>query len=441
MDFGTLTFLYLFLPAALIIFNLTPKKYKNTVIAVVSAAFVAFSQPENFLFFAVTVSVQFILSGTMFRFSEKSKYRKAILLIAIALNSAAIIFSSVQSQLSGGFAPFAAMVISFTAIGYFVDLYKGEAEPFGSFADFVVFLAFFGKLSRGPLLRAKDIKNLSNSERFSLSETGSGIYLFLRGLAKYVVLSLPLKDLHEKLSAANSEEISVMGAWLGMVVFSMMIFFDLSGFCDMARGLGKCFGMELPKNFYFPFQSPSVSDFLDRFNMTVTGFFRHYIYDVLRNDKNSRPQFFVNTLLITMLCGIWFGIEMNFIFWGFYIAAFIILEEFFLNRVLKKIPPFFARVYTFVVTMFSMVIFSSTDIDSIFTNFKAMFGIGASLITDSVAYIVSQNMLVIFVGAFFLISLFSMFIQYISKKAPKTFGLFAILESFILLTLITAELI
>ena len=236
MDFGTLTFLYLFLPAALIIFNLTPKKYKNTVIAVVSAAFVAFSQPENFLFFAVTVSVQFILSGTMFRFSEKSKYRKAILLIAITLNSAAIIFSSVQSQLSGGFAPFAAMVISFTAIGYFVDLYKGEAEPFSSFADFVVFLAFFGKLSRGPLIRAKDIKNLSNSERFSFSETGSGIYLFLRGLAKYVVLSLPLKDLHEKLSAANSEEISVMGAWLGMVVFSMMIFFDLSGFCDMARG-------------------------------------------------------------------------------------------------------------------------------------------------------------------------------------------------------------
>ena len=441
MDFGSLTFLYLFLPAALIVFNLVPKKYKSTVVAVVSAAFIAFSIPENFLFFAANVFIQFALSKAMFRFSENTGYKRAVFLITVILNCAVIVFASVQSQLSGGFAPFAAMVISFTAIGYFVDLYKGEAEPFGSFADFVVFLAFFGKLSRGPLLRAKDIKNLSNSEGFSLSETGSGIYLFLRGLAKYVVLSIPLSNLHEKLFAANSEEISVVGAWLGMVVFSMIIFFDLSGFCDMARGLGKCFGMQLPKNFYFPFQSPSVSDFLDRFNMTITGFFRHYVYDVLRNDKNSRPQFIVNTLLITMLCGIWFGIKMNFIIWGLYIAAFIIFEEFFLNRVLKKIPPFFARIYTFVVTMFSMVIFSAKDVDSIFINFKAMFGIDASVITDSVAYIVSQNMLIIFVGAFFLISAFSMFVQYLSKKAPRLFGIFAILESFVLLTLITAGLI
>ena len=122
-------------------------------------------------------------------------------------------------------------------------------------------------------------------------------------------------------------------------------------------------------------------------------------------------------------------------------VLFLIFEEFFLNRVLKKIPPFFARVYTFVVTMFSMVIFSAKDVDSIFTNFKAMFGIDASVITDSVAYIVSQNMLIIFVGAFFLISAFSMFVQYLSKKAPRLFGIFAILASFVLLTLITAGLI
>ncbi len=441
MDFGSLTFLYLFLPASLIIFNIVPKKHKNAVIAAVSAAFIAFSQPDNFLLLFADILLQFVLSEAMFRFSEKTLRRKAVLISSIILNCAAIVFSSVQSQLSEDFAPFAAMVISFTAIGYFVDVYKNEAEPIRSFTDFVVFLAFFGKLSRGPLIRAKDIKNLSNSESFSLSETGSGLYLFLRGLAKFVILSAPFTQLHEKLSAANSEEISVIGAWLGMVVFSMMIFFDLSGFCDMARGLGKCFGMELPKNFYFPFQSPSVSDFLDRFNMTVTGFFRHYVYDVLRNDKNSRPQFIVNTLLITMLCGIWFGIEMNFIFWGLYIAAFIIIEEFFLLRFLRKIPPFFARVYTFAVTMFSMVIFSTSDIDSIFISFRAMFGIGASVITDSVAYLVSQNMLLLFVGAFFLISAFSMFVQYLSKKFPNFFGIFAVLESFALLTLITAELI
>ena len=441
MEISSLTFLYIFLPAALLLFGIVPAKSKNTVLAVISGIFVLLSEPEHFVFLTAEIILLYFLSEAMFRFSENPKRKKLVLFAAIFLNVSSMIVFSVRSQLEGGFAPFAAMVVSFTSIGYFVDIYKGEAQPFRSFSDFTVFLAFFGKLARGPLLRVDDFKKLSGSEKFSLSETGGGLYLFIRGLAKYTVLALPLTSLHEKLLAANSEEISVIGAWLDMVVFSMMIFFDLSGFCDMARGLGRCFGIDLPKNFYFPFQSPSVSDFLDRFNMTVTSFLRHYVYDVLRNDKNSRPQFIVNTVLISMLCGIWFGIRMNFIFWGIYIAAFIIIEEFFLRRFLENIPHFFARVYTFAVTMFSMVIFSSSDLDFIIASYKAMFGINAEMITDSVAYIVSQNMLVLLAGSFFLISAFSMFIRWISKKKPGLFSFFAVIESAVLLVLITAELL
>ena len=441
MKINSLTFLYLFLPAALIIFNLTPQKLKNPVLAAISMLFLALSQPENFVFFFADIILLFIVSNAISANSEKTKLKKALFLFSVTFNAGVIIVFSVTNQLSGGFAPFAAMVISFTAIGYFVDLYKGESEPIKSFPDFVIFLAFFGKLARGPLVRAKDVKYLNENRSFSLSETGNGLYLFIRGLAKYVVLAIPLTQLHEELLAANSTEISIIGAWLDMVVFSMLIFFDLSGFCDMARGIGKCFGMDLPKNFYFPFQSPSVSDFLDRFNMTVTGFFRHYVYDVLRNDKNSRPQFIVNTALISMLCGIWFGIEMNFIIWGLYIAVFIIIEEFFLRDFLLKIPHIFARIYTFAVTMFSMVIFSASEISSILLSFKAMFGIGAPMLTGSVSYIISQNMLVLIVGTFFLLSIFSLFIHYINKKSGILFNIFAVLESAVLLTLITAELI
>ncbi len=441
MNINSLTFLYLFLPAALVVFNLTPKTFKNTVLAFISITFLVLSQPGNAVFFIFDILLQFIISEAMFKNFEKEKTKKFLLIFSIIFNSAVIIVFSVSNQLTGGFAPFAAMVISFTAIGYFVDFYKKEAAPIRSLPDFVVFLAFFGKLARGPLVRAKDIKYFCEDRSFSLVETGNGLYLFIRGLAKYVVLAIPLVQLHEKLFIANSEEISVIGAWLDMVVFSMMIFFDLSGFCDMARGLGKCFGMDLPKNFYFPFQSPSVSDFLDRFNMTVTGFFRHYIYDVLRNDKNSKPQFIVNTLLICMLCGIWFGIEMNFIIWGFYIAVFIIIEELFLRRFLLEIPHFFARIYTFAITMFSMVIFSASGTNSIVSSYKAMFGINAPMLTDSVSYIISQNMLVLIVGAFFLISAFSMFVHYLNKKSSVLFSVFAVVESAVLLILITAELI
>lgn len=441
MAINSLTFLYFFLPAALIIFNLAPKKLKSAVLAVISAAFVLLSDAELFPFFIVDILIQYGISEAMLRAAEKPKSRKILLVFAITLNTAVIIISSIMNQLSGGFAPFGAMVISLTAIGYFVDVYKGEANPIRSLADFTVFTGFFGKLSRGPLIRTNSVKKTEAGDRFSLSETGSGLYLFIRGLAKYIILAMPLAEIHEKLAAANSGEISVVGAWLDMLVFSMMIFFDLSGFCDMARGLGRCFGMELPKNFYFPFQSPSVGDFLDRFNMTVTGFFRHYIYDVLRNDRNSRPQFVVNTVLICMLCGIWFGIEMNYIVWGLYIAAFIIIEEFLLKKLLANIPRIFARGYTFAVTMFSMTIFSAEDVNSIIPTFKAMFGAGTQMMTDEVSYIISQNMFVLVAGTFFLISAFSMFIRFLSKKAPGLYSALAVIESAVLLILITAELL
>ncbi len=441
MAINSLTFLYIFLPAALIFYNAVPKKFKTATLAVISALFAVFSNPELFIYFAADIIFLFVLSEIMFKNSENPKKQKFLLVFSIVFNAAAIISFSLTDHISGGFASFAVMVISFTAIGYFVDIYKKEAEPIRSFPEFVVFLAFFGKMQRGPLVRVKDIKKLSCAEKFSVEETGTGLYLFLRGLAKYVVLSVPLLELHQKLSEANKTELSVLGAWLGMVVFSMMVFFDLSGFCDMARGLGRCFGMELPKNFYFPFQSPSVSDFLDRFNMTVTGFFRHYVYDVLRNDKNSRPQFIVNTLLISMLCGSWFGIRINFIFWGLYIAAFIIIEELFLKKILFNIPHVFARIYTFAATMFSMVIFSASSPDMIFRSFSAMFGVNVPAVTDSVTYIISQNMLVLSVGAFFFISAFSMFVRFVSKKKPAVFSIFAIFESTALLALITAQLL
>lgn len=441
MKINSLSFLYIFIPAALVIYNFAPKKLKNASVAIISLAFLAFSQTENFIFFFADIVFQFFISKLLFASLEKPKLKKVIFLFSVAFNAAIMIVFSVNNQLSGLFAPFTAMVLSFTSIGYFVDIYKGEAERLDSFFDFTVFLAFFGKLFRGPLVRSKDIKYISEDRRFSLVETGTGLYFFLRGFAKYVVLSIPLSQLHEKLLESNLDEISVYGAWLDMIVFSMMIFFDLSGFCDIARGLGKCFGMELPQNFYFPFQSPSVSDFLDRFNMTVTGFFRHYIYDVLRNDRNSRPQFIVNTLLICMLCGIWFGIKMNFVFWGLYIAVFIIIEELFLLKLLRKIPQTFARMYTFGVTMLSMVIFSAPETNFIFVSFKAMFGIDAPMITDSTTYIVSQNILLLLVGAFFMISVFSMFTHYLSKKAPLIYNTVAVFESALLLILVTAELI
>ena len=440
MQFYSLTFLYIFLPVSLIVYNLIPKKYKNLTIAAISVLFFVLAQPQYAWLFIAEILAQYVFSRTMFASSENAKKKKAIFTLAVIVNIAVMLGFSVMNQIAGTEMPLGTMVISFTAIGYFVDVYKGEADYINSFDDFAVFMGFFGKLYRGPLFRNEKKDELIGEKEFSLEKTGEGLCLFLRGMAKYVILAMPIKKVYDSLCEANVEEISVVGEWLSIVALGMMIFYDLSGFCDMARGLGLCFGMSLEKNFYYPFQSPSVTDFLDRFNMTVTGFFRHYVYDNLHTKEHSMLQFVVDTLLISMLCGVWFGIRMNYVFWGLYIAFFIIIEGAFLNKVLEKIPRFFARVYTFCVTMLSMTLFSASTIGPV-DAFKAMFGFGARIITDRVYYIISENMLVLIVGAFFLSSVFDIITRNLKKKNAFLYNSVCVLESAVFLILATAELI
>ncbi len=440
MQFDSLTFLYFFLPWALLVYGLTPKAYKNWTLTAITFLFFALAEPKNFFLFIASVLAQFILSEGM-RKAKNKKVKRTVFTVAVAGNAAVMIVFSVMNQITGRIMPLGTMVTAFTSIGYFVDVYKGETEYIRSFADFSVFISFFGKIYRGPLIRAGRIKKSLNAEKFSVETTGEGLYLFIRGLAKYVLLAQPLERMYEALSEANLDQISVVGAWLSVITLGMMVFHDLSGFCDMARGLGFCFGMDLPKNFYFPFQSPSVTDFLDRFNMTVTAFFRHYVYDNLHTDNESFIQFVVDTLLICMLSGVWFGIRINYVLWGLYIAVFIIIEKMFFKKILDKIPRLFARVYTFCVTMFSMTIFSVNANIGIVNTFKAMFGIGTESITDRVSYIVSENVLVLVVSAFFLTSIFSMLVGYISKKSKGMYSAFAILETAALLVLVTGELL
>ena len=440
MQFYSLTFLYIFLPVSLIIYNLVPKKYKNLSIAAISVLFFVLSQPQYAWIFIAEILVQYVFSRRMCIFSDNPKKKKAVFTVAVVLNILIMLGFSVMNQIAGIEIPLGTMVISFTAIGYFVDVYKGEADYINSFDDFAVFMGFFGKLYRGPLVRSVDRENLIGEKTFSLEKTGEGICLFLRGMAKYVLLATPIKKVYDSLCEANIEEMSVVGEWLGIVSIGMMIFYDLSGFCDMARGLGFCFGMNLEKNFYYPFQSPSVTDFLDRFNMTVTGFFRHYVYDNLHTKEQSMIQFIIDTLLISMLCGVWFGIRMNYVLWGLYIAFFIIIEGAFLNRVLEKVPRFFARIYTFCVTMLSMTLFSANN-TGIADTFKAMLGFGAQIITDRVYYIVSENVLVLAAGAFFLSSIFDIITRKIQKRNAFIYNTICVAESFAFLVLITAELV
>lgn len=441
MQMTSLTFIYLFLPAALALYYLAPKRLRNGALLLISAAFFALAQPDRFWLLACSVALHFLLSEAIRRTENRPKLRRAIMVAGVVENVGVILWFSIRCQLDGGQMPLGTMVVSVTALGYLVDVYKHDAEYERSFVDYALFAAFFPKLYTGPLIRIDQVRDRLKSRGFSMEDMGSGLKLFIRGAAKYVLLATPLDGMYVSFKAAGESGLSVLGAWMITITLAMSLFFRLSGFCDMARGVGLLFGIALPKNFYFPFQSPCVTDFLDRFNMTVTQFFRHYVYDNLQSKKSTGLKFVVNTVLICMLCGLWFGVKISYIFWGLYIAAFIALEELWLGKRLEKWPMLFRRIYTFCVTMVSMVIFSADSTAQIFSYFGAMVGAGVPFYTDEVAYIISGDYIALIAGALLLTSTLSVAGDYMRKREPQLTELFSLASSLALLALTTAVLI
>lgn len=436
MEFYSLSFIFFFLPVSAILYRLIPEKIKNLYITAVSFVFYALCQPEYFILFVLTLVAEYVFSFLFQKSEEKAVFHKNLFFIVNFLNASIMIAFSVLNQLEGTKIPLGTMVVCFTSIGYFTDVYKKESCPITDPFEFFVFIGFFGKLYRGPLVRVDDFRKNKLSGKEIIARSGDGIYLFVKGCAKYVLLAEPLSNFYNQIVESNAREMSVLGAWLSVIAVSMVIFYSLSSFCDMARGIGFLFDFKLSKNFYFPFQSISVTDFLDRFNMTVTGFFKHYVYDNLRTKKDSVPQIIVDTYLISMLCGIWFGVRLTHVLWGIYIGTFILIEYFFLGNILEKIPKFFARIYTFCVTILSMTLFSVSS-SGLLETLRGMFAVGnVSVATSEVSYILSQNILVLVTGAFFLTSLFNIFINFLKEKQKTLYGLVVILETIFLIILI-----
>lgn len=437
----SLGFLYFFLPLSLILFYIVPGRMRSVTLLFISLCFFILAEPQYALLFTGSVVFHYILTLLMKKTEAKPLLRRTLMVFGVTENVAVILWFSVRFELYGEYMPLGTMVLSVTALGMLVDIYKHDAPYSKGFIEHALFLTFFPKLYTGPLVRFGETRGLGYTGHFSLSRFGDGIKLFIRGLAKYVLLYSPLNEIYLALKVAGEKELSVFGAWLITITLAMTLFFRLSGFCDMARGVGTLFGVDLPKNFYYPFQSPSVTDFLDRFNMTVTQFFRHYVYDNLQSEKNTIPKLAVNTALICMLSGLWFGIRTNYICWGLYIAFFIVLEELFLGDILRKIPRFFARVYTFAITMLSMVVFSADSPSRALAYSKAMIGLDVPLYTNEVAYITGEGVVEIVVGALLLTSTLSMISSYIRRRHPSFMGMASSLSSLLLLLMCTAVLL
>ena len=409
MLFSSLTFLYGFLPAVLMAYFLVPGAWKNGVLLLASLLFYAWGGPKYVLLMIGSILL-FYLCGLAMGRAKSEKGRRSFLLLAIAAGVGLLSVFKYADFFIGSFnaavgtsipllrlaLPIGISFYTFQCMSYAVDVYRGKARPQKNLITFGAYVALFPQLIAGPIVRYADVEGQLAERKVTLTKFGEGTAWFLRGLAKKVLLANNIGMLFDAVQAMGAGNISMLTAWLGCAAYTFQIYFDFSGYSDMAIGLGKMFGFTFMKNFDYPYTSSSITEFWRRWHISLGTWFREYVYIPLGGNRVSIKRNILNICIVWMLTGLWHGAAWNFIFWGVYYGALLLLEKFVLKDVLAKTPGTVKHIYTMILVMIGWVFFFSPTLGSAFQYVGAMFGIGATGIIDRTAVYYLSNYFILF---------------------------------------------
>lgn len=383
MVFSSIPFLYYFLPAVLIVYFLTPRKGKNAVLLIASLLFYGWGEPKLLLLMAATI-LAFYLCGLAIGKSERHK--KLWLTVSacvgvglLGLFKYADFFLSSFNALTGLSLPLLKLALpvgisfyTFQCLSYTVDVYRGQVEPQRNLVSFGAYVALFPQLIAGPIVRYRDVARELETRKHSLEDIGLGLRRFVIGLAKKVILADNLALLGNLYRQSTAP--SVVFAWLYALSFMLNIYFDFSGYSDMAIGLGRMFGFRFPENFDYPYCAKSVTEFWRRWHMTLGGWFRDYVYIPLGGNRVSRGKWVRNILIVWMLTGLWHGAAWNFVLWGLVFAGLLLLEKWVPG--LQRLPDPVLQAYVLLAVCLSFVLFNAQSLSQAAGDFAALFGFG-----------------------------------------------------------------
>ncbi len=410
MLFSSLEFLYLFLPLTVGAYFLVPTPLRNGVLLVASLIFYAWGEPKYLFLMLITVVANYLFGLLV----HGSRHRRAWLLCAVTLNISLLVFFKYYSPLSHAapFLPTADIALpigisfyTFQALSYVIDVYRADVKPQRSLLKFSTYVALFPQLIAGPIVRYRDVDVALESRTHSFSRAAEGIRIFTLGLAKKVLLANSAGEMFARLSSLDSEFVTVVSAWLGLIFYAFQIYFDFSGYSDMARGLGKIFGFEFPENFNYPYVSQSITDFWRRWHITLSGFFREYVYIPLGGNRKGKVRMYLSMLVVWSLTGLWHGASINFVAWGLYYFVILVAEKAFLTRFLNRAPRVLRHTYALFLILLGWLIFAA-DPDGIGTAggiryLGALFGMGASgFINQFAIYEFLRNLLLLAIMIF-----------------------------------------
>ncbi len=410
MVFSSITFLFYFLPIVLIIYYLIPNKYKNIVLLISSFIFYFYGEPKNIYIMILSILATYIF-GILIDKYKKTKYSKIFLILSIFINIGLLIYfkyadfiiKNVNLWLSSKIdlihviLPIGISFYTFQLISYIVDVYRGEAKVQKNIIKLATYISLFPQLIAGPIVRYTTIENQLENREYNMKNFSIGVRRFIIGLGKKVMIANVMGNLINIFLV--SDEKSVLFYWLYAIALMIQIYFDFSGYSDMAIGLGKMLGFDFPENFNYPYIATSITDFWRRWHISLSSWFRDYIYIPLGGNRVSKLKWIRNIIIVWMLTGLWHGAEWNFVIWGLYFGVLLIIEKVFLLKWLQKIPKVISRIYTLFIVMISFIIFNGEGISTILENIGGLFKfVSIPLITNESMYYLKSYIIVIILG-------------------------------------------
>ncbi|MEM1485546.1 MBOAT family O-acyltransferase [Oscillospiraceae bacterium PP1C4] len=424
MELYSLSFVFLVLPASIALCCLAPVRGRPLVLLAVSALLYWWIEGTNILLPAAVILFDYAMAYLISKSTDFPRLRRVVMTCSVAKSVGLLVLYNTLYQLYNIHFPLGLGVICLTSTGYVIDCYKGFTVCERNPVHFALMTAFFPKLYAGPLVSANKLLPQIKNMRMSIQKTGEGAELFIQGLAKKIILGDVIYTLYQTLKAIPIYNVTTLTVWMLVVMLAFATYFILSGCCDMAKGLGLIFGLDLPKNFNHPYRSVSINDFFSRFNMTVNKFIRRYVYLNLGGTQGTIISGVFNILLVTILMGLWFGIHLNVLIWGIYLAVFIILERYVIGKHINLLPTLFRWIYSTAVILISFLIFAGDTPQMSFNYLKAMFGIGSVAAFDPKdIYLLTSNYLVLIIAAICSVGLPSLLENFFKRHIPGVWSI------------------
>ncbi|MBQ6347966.1 MAG: MBOAT family protein [Clostridia bacterium] len=393
MVFSSLHFLYIFLPVVMLAHRFAPRRLRNGVLLAASIWFYAWGEPVYVGLMLFSVAWNY-LTGLQLGAAARPSRRRAVLAGAVAVNLAVLGFFKyygfLVQTLNGALGlrlpdyqlplPIGISFYTFQALSYVIDVYRGTTKPQGSLVDFATYITMFPQLVAGPIVKYTDIETQLHKRGATLAQVGQGLERVILGLSKKVLLANNLGLLADAMRA--SPKLSVLSAWLGAAAYALQIYFDFSGYSDMAIGMGRMLGFTFAENFDYPYRARSVTEFWRRWHISLSSWFRDYVYIPLGGNRVGVGRHMLNLLVVWLLTGLWHGASWNFVLWGLYYALLLILEKYLTGGALSKLPAGAARAITLLLVTVGWVIFSNTDFAAMGRYLGCLVGVGAQGFAD-----------------------------------------------------------